>query len=126
MNDKKFPVHIEMDVTITQQDIDNFMCTALEGGINYWCREAKVVGEFLGECGSEQISRGGSLLLRDAESGERWELTLEKFLKGIELYIKESGQVMIEDFNLMDFGELDAGDTDCIVQYALFGKLVYG
>ena len=71
MNDKKFPVHIEMDVTITQQDIDNFMCTALEGGINYWCREAKVVGEFLGECGSEQTSRGGSLLLRDAESGER-------------------------------------------------------
>ncbi len=126
MNDKKFPVHIEMDVTITQQDIDNLMCTALEGGINYWCREAKVVGEFLGEYGSEQISRGGSLLLRDAETDERWELTLEKFLKGIELYIKENGRVMIEDFKLMDYGELDAGDADCIVQYALFGKLVYG
>lgn len=126
MNDKKFPVHIEMDVTITQQDIDNLMCTALEGGINYWCREAKVVGEFLGEYGSEQISRGGSLLLRDAETDERWELTLEKFLKGIELYIKEDGRVMIDDFKLMDYGELDAGDADCIVQYALFGKLVYG
>lgn len=126
MNDKKFPVHIEMDVTISQQDIDNLMCTALEGGINYWCREAKVVGEFLGEYGSEQISRGGSLLLRDAETDERWELTLEKFLKGIELYIKENGRVMIEDFKLMDYGELDAGDADCIVQYALFGKLVYG
>ncbi len=126
MNDKKFPVHIEMNGTITQQDIDNLMCTALEGGINYWCREAKVVGEFLGEYGSEQISRGGSLLLRDAETDERWELTLEKFLKGIELYIKENGRVMIEDFKLMDYGELDAGDADCIVQYALFGKLVYG
>lgn len=126
MNDKKIPVHIEMDVIISQQDIDNLMCTALEGGINYWCREAKVVGEFLGEYGSEQISRGGSLLLRDAETDERWELTLEKFLKGIELYIKENGRVMIEDFKLMDYGELDAGDADCIVQYALFGKLVYG
>lgn len=126
MNDKKFPVHIEMNGTITQQDIDNLMCTALESGINYWCREAKVVGEFLGEYGSEQISRGGSLLLRDAETDERWELTLEKFLKGIELYIKENGRVMIEDFKLMDYGELDAGDADCIVQYALFGKLVFG
>lgn len=126
MNDKNYPVHIEMDVTITQQDIDDLMCTALEGGINYWCREAKVVGEFLGEYGSEQISRGGSLLLRDAETDERWELTLEKFLKGIELYIKENGRVMVEDFKLMDYGELDAGDADCIVQYALFGTLVYG
>lgn len=126
MNDKQFSVHIEMEATITQQDIDNLMCTALDGGITYWCREAKVVGEFLGEYGSEQISRGGSLLLRDTETDERWELTLEKFLKGIELYIKEGGRVMIEDFNLMDYGELDAADADCIVQYALFGKLVYG
>lgn len=126
MDEKKFPVHIEMDVSITQQDIDDIMVTALEGGVCYWCRKAKVVGEYLGECASEQISRGGSLILYDAESSDKWELTLEKFLKGVELYIKEGDRVMVEDFKLVDYGELDAADADCIVQYALFGKLVFG
>ena len=126
MNDKNFSVHIEMDATITQQDIDNLMCTALGGGINYWCGHAEVVGEMLGSYAHEHISRGGTLILHDAESSDKWELSLEKFLKGIELYIKEDGRLMTEDFRLMDYGELDAGDADCIVQYALFGKLVFG
>ena len=41
------------------------MVTALEGGINYWCRRAKVVGEYLGEAAIDQISRGGSLILQE-------------------------------------------------------------
>ena len=126
MNDKKYPVHIEMDTSIIQQDIDNLMCTALNGGICYWCGHAEVVGEMLGSCTHEHISRGGTLVLHDAESPDKWELTLEKFLKGIELYIKEDGRVRIEDFQLADYGALDAADADCIVQYALFGRLVFG
>lgn len=80
----------------------------------------------LGSYAHEHISRGGTLILHDAESSDKWELSLEKFLKGIELYVKEDGRLMTEDFRLMDYGELDAGDADCIVQYALFGKLVFG
>ena len=59
------------------------MCTALEGGINYWCCKAEVVGEYLGEYASEQISRGGELKLYDAEEDEVYTLTLDKLLKGI-------------------------------------------
>ena len=67
-----------------------------------------------------------SLILHDAESSDKWELTLEKFLRGVELYIKNGDRVTVEDFKLVDYGELDAEDADCIVQYALFGKLVFG
>ena len=42
-------LEIKFDVEITQQDIDDIMCSALEGGINYWCRKAEVVGDYLGE-----------------------------------------------------------------------------
>ena len=59
MDEKKFPVHVEMDVTLTQQDIDDIMSIALDY-IGYWCGKAKVVGEYLGEFASDQISRGGS------------------------------------------------------------------
>lgn len=125
MAEKKFPVHIEMDVDLTPKDIDDIMVTALEGGITYWCGRAEVVGEMLGDYASEQISRGGSLILHDAESSDKWELTRDKFLKGVEQLFKESNLVTAEDLTA-DLGCLDADCADCIVQYALFGKLVFG
>ena len=126
MSEKKFTIRPQIEVNLTQQDIDDIMVTALEGGINYWCRKAEVVGEYLGEAASDQISRGGSLILHDAESSDKWELTLDKFLKGVGLYIKEGSGVMVEDFKLVDIGCIDGPDADCIIQYALFGELVFG
>lgn len=125
MSEKKFTVRPQIEVNLTQQDIDDIMVTALEGGINYWCRKAKVVGEYLGEYASEQISRGGSLTLYDAESGDKWELTLEKFLNGVKLYFEQGCHVQVED-NSIDAGDIDANDADCIVQFALFEKVVFG
>ena len=125
MSEKKFTVRPQIEVNLTQQDIDDIMVTALEGGINYWCRKAKVVGEYLGEYASEQISRGGSLTLYDAESSDKWELTLEKFLNGVKLYFEQGCHVQVED-NSIDAGDIDANDADCIVQFALFEKAVFG
>lgn len=67
---ENYNIEVNKKYTVTPQDIDDIMVTALEGGINYWCRKAKVVGEYLGECASDQISRGGSLILYDAESSD--------------------------------------------------------
>lgn len=122
---RRFDILAEIRVSLTQQDIDDIMATALEGGINYWCRKAEVVGEYLGEYASEQISRGGSLTLYDAESSDKWELTLEKFLNGVKLYFEQGCHVQVED-NSIDAGDVDANDADCIVQFALFEKVVFG
>ena len=54
MND--FKVKVELEVNVSQEDIDDIVTIALEGGINYWCRKAEVVGDYLGEYASEQIS----------------------------------------------------------------------
>ena len=96
MSDSKFKVHIDMDVDMTPKDLDDLMCTALEGGICYWCGRAEVVGEMLGDYAHEQISRGGSLILYDAESSDKWELTLEKFLCGLGLYLGEAMSAAFE------------------------------
>lgn len=125
MSEKKFTVRAQIEVNLSQQDIDDIMVTALEGGINYWCRRAKVVGEYLGEAASDQISRGGSLILHDSESSDKWELTLEKFLNGVKLYFEDGCHVQVED-NRIDAGDIDAGDADCIIQFALFGEVVFG
>ena len=122
---RRFDILAEIRVSLTQQDIDDIMATALEGGINYWCRKAEVVGEYLGEYASEQISRGGSLTLYDAESSDKWELTLEKFLNGVKLYFEQGCHVNVED-NAIDTCDIDANDADCIIQFAVFGEVVFG
>ena len=60
---REFEVELELKARVTMQDIDDIMCTALDGGITGWCRAAKPVGKRLGEYAHEQIARGGSLML---------------------------------------------------------------
>ena len=113
------------------------MCTALEGGINYWCRKAEVVGEYLGEYGSEQISIGGTLKLHDSEEDTVYELDKEKLLDGIKMYLEdpEKPYDILESASdsvgcskgefVLDCCMVDAVVADMIIQYALFRTIVY-
>lgn len=125
---KKFEIHAETVFQLTQQDIDDIMVGALEGGINYWCREAEVVGDYLGEYASDQISRGGKLILHDAESSDKWELDLEKFLNGMKLWVQngDDNYGAVQKDGTVDTCQIDAEMADLIVQYALFGEVVFG
>ena len=123
-------VKAEIEIALSTEDIDDIMCGALEGGINYWCNRAEVVGEYLGEYGSEQIARGGTLRLHDYEEGKTYELTKEKFLKGVELWAKNPvGCNCLEQINgkfRFDCCNADAVVCDAIIQYAIFGDVIYG
>lgn len=125
---KKYEVKVEIRVELTQQDIDDIMVAALEGGINYWCDEAVVEGgEYLGKYASDQISRGGTLLLHDTDEDAYRKLDLEKFLKGFKLWLENGGdQYGAVQGHEVDCCNIDAGCADEIVQYALFGEVVYG
>lgn len=124
MSEKKFTVRPQIEVNMSQQDIDDIMATALDS-ICYWCRKAEVVGNYLGEYASDQISRGGTLILHDAESAQTWELTLDKLLNGLKLYFEQGCHVQVED-NTIDTCDIDGNDADCIVQFAVFGEVVFG
>lgn len=118
-------LEVKFNVEVTNQDIDDIMCTALEGGITYWCRRAEVVGgKYLGEYTHEQISRGGSLMLYDAESSDKWELTLDKFKHGLQEWLRYNpGSVSVE---CIDTSYIDSNCADEIIQYALFNEVVFG
>ena len=96
------------------------MSAVLDGGITYWCCRAEVVGDYLGEYASEQISRGGTLRLHDSEADSVYELTLDKFLNGVRLWIT------LTDAGQLDTGDIDALAADMIIQYALFSDVIYG
>ena len=120
-------IEVTRKVKLTDEDIDDIVCTALEGGITYWCSSAEVVGgKYLGEYASDQISRGGSLRLYDAEEDKSYELTKYKFVTGFALACRDGYLDEAFDGDGFDTGEIDAELADVIVQYALFGEVVYG
>ncbi len=118
-------LNISYNVNFTDQDIDDIMCGALEGGITYWCGRAEVVGDYLGEYASDQISRDGKIKLYDSENDDCYELTKKKFINGLKLFVQERGNEVLDGTDL-DTTLIDAGDADLIIQYALFGEVVYG
>lgn len=115
------------NIKVNAEDIDDIMVCALEGGITFWCDEARVVGEYLGEYASDQISRGGQLLLHDMEEEETYLLNKEKFLKGLKIFLDNNeGKICKLDSGYeVDPANIDANDADSIIQYAIFGELVY-
>ena len=121
---------MEFKVRITDDDIDDIMVSALEGGIVYWCYRAETVGKPQGKYASDQISRGGTLRLYDREDENVYELTKEKLVKGIAMYLEnptQSDVLEVIDHELrLDTSYVDADVSDCMVQYALFDDIIYG
>ena len=107
-----YKVEVHNTINVTAEDIDDIMCGALEGGITYWCCKAKVVGEYLGDYASEQIARGGTLLLFDAEDDEVYELNRDKLLNGIKIAYENQ---FFSDYEWCNGEELDCCNVDAMV-----------
>lgn len=122
----KHAVSAVINFVVSDEDIDDIMSAALDGGITYWCGRAEVVGEYLGEYASEQISRGGTLRLYDVEDGTVSELTLDKFLNGLRLWIENERTFELTNAGRLDVGQIDALAADAIIQYALFNNVIFG
>ena len=67
------------------------------------------------------LGYGGVLDLHD---GTRWhELTKSHLMQGMQQWIDSQ---TFKPGDAFDIGNIDAGDADSIVQYAIFGELKYG
>lgn len=124
---KIYVMTVEKQYALTDQDIDDIMCSALEGGITYWCSKCQVEGGYRGQWAHEQISRGGSLKLFDNEDGSEYILDLQKFLNGFKEAMNNGYKEDWMDRNgtLKEY-LIDGVMADTIVQYALFGEVVFG
>lgn len=117
--------NVTVSIPINAQDVDDILGTALDGGITYWCDEAKVSGEWPkgAEFASEALTRGANLELHSREPEEGTDgyfiLTMDMFIKGFTSYVAKCGWSGYID-------DIDASMADEIVQYALFGKVVFG
>lgn len=125
-------IKVELEVMVTAEDIDDILCGSMEGGSNYWCDRVEVIGDYLGKYASEQISRGGKLRFHvdepfDDEDTEWYEMDQEKFLHGFQEWLNNYPDVSsCLHKNELDCGQIDAGMADSIVQYAIFGEVMFG
>ena len=146
------PIELTIKKTLSEEEIADVITTAIEGGIGYWAclnndtKEWEEARKTLqtekvekGETGNEpyydeiiwkMLSDGKEVEFIDVEAedydnpgnGEVWKLTMEKFVKGLEIYEAERGSIK----RALEDGNFDAVEGDCVFQYALFGELIYG
>ena len=127
-------ITIKQNITVTEQDIDDIVCTALEGGINYWCDNVEVNGDYLGEYASDQISRNGQLkfyVFDPVNDTDMFVLDKDNFIKGLRMYLEDPKPPYdITGTNhgkpVLDLCNCDAVVADMIIQYALFDEIVFG
>ncbi len=119
---------ILIEKPLTEYDIENIIVTGFEGGIGYWSVIDntglnwidKPKGEPTSTWATQLLLDGKSIRLFDVEDeDEGWLLTLDNLIEGYRLnYINRPHDNDLENG--------DATTADCIIQYALFGKVVFG
>ena len=107
-------------IEVTDDHLDSILVGCFEGGSNYWVRKVEVAkDDYKGKkYASECVSAGGELFITTTE-GDKHLLTKECLINGLQTYLDESTYQ-----NWPDGG--DAQTDDLILQYALFGDIVYG
>lgn len=120
---------IIMTRTINDEQVEDLIVTALEGGIGYWAVLANNIPEFVKydeqypeEPTSIVVSKilldGGTVTFLDVEDADGpWTLTLVKLLGGLAQFWEEGGEPDLDNF--------DSLDADSVIQLALFKERVY-
>lgn len=124
----KFKVQIVKEYT--EEEMQDIVITALEGGIGYWACLDNTTPEFKNEPKDtptdvwcwQLLKEGKSLRFIDAEDvdeGETWWLTLQMLLNGI-------GSAIAKGYWDGDMDNVDGDVADSIFQFAMFGDVAYG
>ena len=120
---------IKMTVTVPLESIECILCTAIEQGISYWAVRVHEgsLGVFKGKEKPYTPYYGNfehpkwELVITD-DYGEAHTLTREKLAKGF----NDMQVAQPETMHRLLHGNYDSWDADGLIQFALFGKAIYG
>jgi hypothetical protein len=120
VNEKKLGFEVQVPLYITAERIDDLLCSAFEGGANYWA-SITLNGSSKENTYFELVEQG-KVEVEDYEEGETYPLTVES----IEKALKIMGDKY--DWHLKNIiNENDDGETgDVLLQCAVLGDIVYG
>jgi len=109
---------IEATIGIPDLDLENYIVDCFEGGSTYWI-EQLIVGA--GRTSYDFIHEDINIGIRPYESG------VHSLHKGMLLdALSTMSREYPKAFNRLLYGDYDSGDTDILLQIALFGEVTYG
>ena len=138
--ENKFVYETRRITQLSEENIKDILTSALEGGISYWAVIDNTVNSWIDthnrlkqernhvyycDIAYDIMINGGSIHLEDVEDEEeRFDLNLDNFLEGCKIWEQEHEGLSI--VRTVEDGEFDSDAGDELIQYALFGELVYG
>lgn len=119
-------------IGLTEEDIKDILCSCIEGGSNYWCQIQNDGEEWdevekelpedstIEDCIMALWGKGYVLHVVDVEEYGEYDITFENFLDAIQSVIDDG------TWDGEDVCDVDGCVGDCIMQYAVFGEVIYG
>lgn len=117
----------QVAITITDEKVGNLLCSALEGGSNYWYDIVDFINPNNVKCEFKHLELpfmdGCGLMIQDDEGDEEPKLlNREAMQRGLEIMQRDYAN-HFQDF----LDENDDGSTaDVFLQCCLFGEAIYG
>ncbi len=111
---------VELPFALTGDDIEDILSLAIRHGTTRWCERVTPVTPLSGNL----LSDHGVLSFLDKD-GNTHELTVPKFLEGFRLYLLHGGNLDRDEYGQIDIRDIGSSESNAIVQYALFGKIIY-
>ena len=119
-------------IGLTEEDISDILCSCIEGGSNYWC-QIQNYGEQWDEVKKDLPKdytiedrimalwhKEYALHVVDVEEDTEYEISFKDFLDAIQSVIDDG------TWDGEDVCDVDGCVGDCIMQYAVFGEVIYG
>ena len=124
---------ITRTVEISDELIEDILCTAFEGGITYWAdnvscednKDMKDVGGWKHEYLTKTKKKDAVMYIHDISDEQKHPITKKSIIDALQKmgepkykYTKALNRILNEQY--------DADDADIVVQTACFGEVVYG
>jgi hypothetical protein len=131
-------VIIRVPIELDDEFFDDIICTMFEGGSNYWLGKIQVIhpdgekpsGMPASEWIASAVNKDGMIKILPQEDTVTVILDKKRLVDGLEKWItRHPSSVSLineNEKNSIDAGNIDADDADAILQYAVFGELVFG
>jgi hypothetical protein len=133
---KQQEITINVPYVVTKQRVSDLLCSAFEGGSNYWYEITECIAppelEFRVLLRRRRrdkhldypLNEGGALMIGDRKDPEREpvRLDLETIKKGLGLFFVETPRHLADFMSESD----DASTGDVFLQLCIFGSVVYG
>ena len=124
---------ITRTVEISDEMIEDILCSAFEGGITYWadnisCKDnddMKKVGGWKHEYLTKTKKKRAVMYIHEMGTGEKYPIT-KNYIIGALQKMDDPKNSCTKALDRILNGQWDADDADIVVQTACFGEVVYG